>query len=111
MAWDAGAVMTEAETKFSAFALKAIVISLQRDINLEIQTFLREAASFQMPQPSNVGDSKSYMGLHFPILARLFQYRKANTEFKPPESIVEVLHSAEASCLPQKKWHMVQAIL
>lgn len=111
LAWDAGAVMTEAETKCSTFALNAIVISLQRDINLEIQTFLREAAGPQMPQPSNVEGSKSYMRLHFPILATLFQYRKANTEFKPPEPIVEVLQCAEASCLPQKERHMVQAIL
>lgn len=111
LAWNAGAVMTEAETKCSAFALKAIVISLQRDINLEIQTFLREAAGPKVPESNNVEDSKSYMRLHFPILATLFQYRKANTEFKPPEQIVEVLHYAEASCLPQKKRQIAQAIL
>lgn len=110
-AWNADAVMTEAETKCSAFALNAIVISLQRDINLEIQTFLREAAGPQVPQPSNVEESKNYMRLHFPSLATLLHYRKAKTEFKPPEPIVEVLHSAEASCLPQNKRQIAQAIL
>lgn len=111
LAWNAGAVMTRAETKCSTFVLNAIVISLHRDINLEIQTFLREATGPQVPQANNVEDSKSYMRLHFPVLATIFQYRKANTEFKPPEPIVEVLHYAEASCLPQKKRHIAQAIL
>lgn len=111
LAWDAGALMTEAETKCSAFALNAIVISLQRDINLEIQTFLRLAAGPQVPPPSDVEESKNYMRVHFPILATLLHYRKAMTEFKPPEPIVEVLHSAEASCLPQKKRQIAQAIL
>lgn len=111
LAWDVGAVMTEAETKCSTFALNAILISLQRDINLEIQNFLREAAGPKVPQSENVEDSKSYMRLHFPILAALLQYRKANTQFKPPGSIIEVLHYAEASCLPQKKRHIAQAVL
>lgn len=111
LAWDAGAVKTEAETKCSTFALNAIVISLQRDINLEIQNFLREASGPQVPEPSNVEESKNYMRLHFPILATLLQYRKALTEFKPPEPIVEVLQSAEASCQPQKKRQIAQAIL
>lgn len=112
LAWDAGAVMTEAETNCSTFALNAIVISLQRDINLEIQTFLRQAHGLQVPQPSNnVEESKDYMRLHFPSLATLLQYRKAKTEFKPPEPIVEILHSVEASCLPQKKRQIAKEIL
>lgn len=113
LAWDTGAVMTEAESpNCSTFALNAIVISLQRDINLEIQTFLRQAHGPQVPQPSNsVEESKNYMRLHLPILATLLQYRKAKTEFKPPEPIVEILHSVEASCLPQRKRQIAQEIL
>lgn len=110
MAWDTGVIMAEVETKRSTFALNAIVISLQRDINLEIQTFLREAGP-QVPQSKDVEELKSYMRLHFPVLATLFQYHKATTEFKPPAPIVEVLHYAEASCLPQKKRHIAQAVL
>ena len=108
MAWDTGVVM---ETKCSTFVLNAIVISLQRDTNREIQTFLRESAGPQVPQSKDVEDLKSYMLLHFPILATLLQYRKATTEFKPPEPIVEILHYAEASCLPQKKRHIPLATL
>lgn len=114
LAWHAGAVTTEAgTTSCSTFALNAIVISLQRDINLEIQTFLREADGPQIPQPSsnNVEESKNYMRLHLPILTTLLQYRKAETKFKPPEPIVEILHSAEASCLPQKKREISQEVL
>lgn len=111
MAWDTNFVMTEAETRCSTFVLNAIVISLQRDIDLEIQTFLCEAAGPQVPQSKDVEDLKSYMRLHFPVLATLLQYRKATTEFKPPEPIVEVLHYAEASCLLQRKRHIAQILL
>lgn len=111
MAWDTNVLMTEAETKCSTFVLNAIVISLQREIDLEIQTFLCEAAGPQVPQSKDVEDLKSYMRLHFPVLATLLQYRKATTEFKPPDPIVEVLHYAEASCLPQRKRHIAQTLL
>ena len=99
---------------YSDFVLKAISFSLLLNINREIQTFLhRPAWPNQIPLPATDQDPDEILRLHFPILAAVLKCRHATaagTE-RPPESIIELLQHAEASCLPQKKRHVGREIM
>lgn len=95
-----------------AEAFQYTYFSLLNDINLEIQAFLHKSR-----WPNTIKTSKdalrvkNFLRLHLPILFKLLQHPSALNQSTPPEPILYLLQFAEASCLPQKKRHILRTTL
>lgn len=106
----AGRVHAEDEHSTSAF--QYIYLSLLTDINLEIQVFLHKFRRPTVIKPSEYDRKMDrFLHLHLPILSKVLQHQSTRDQSTPPEPIISLLQYAEASCLPQKKRHILRTIL
>ena len=93
-------------------AFQYTYFSLLTDINLEIQAFLHKAKWPNKVKPSKDDRSmKNFLRLHLPILSKLLQHPSALNPSTPPEHVLFLLQYVEASCMPQKKRHILRATL
>ena len=93
-------------------AMDCVVFSLLIAVNLEIQTFLRNAKwPNRIPFPKGSDASNAFIRIHLPILAKTLQHPQASNPTKPPQQVIEVLQYAEVSCHPQKKRQITAATL
>ena len=101
-----------AEDEHSTSAFQYIYLSLLSDINLEIQAFLHKSRWPNRIKPSEYDRQMDrFLHLHLPILSKVLQHPSARDQSIPPEPILSLLQYAEASCLPQKKRHILRATL
>ena len=95
-----------------AEAFQYTYFSLLNDINLEIQAFLHKSRwPNKIQSPKDAQGMKSFLRLHLPIFFKLLQHPSALDQSNPPERILYLLQFAEASCLPQKKRHILRTTL
>ena len=86
--------------------------SILTEINLEIQIFLHRSIWPNKIKPSKDPQSrKNFLRLHLPIFFKLLQHPSALNPSTPPEHILYLLQYAEASCMPQKKRHILRNTL
>ena len=100
-----------AEDEHSTSAFQYIYLSLLTDINLEIQAFLHKSRPNMVKPSQDDRTMDRFLHLHLPILSKLLQHPSARAQSTPPEPILSLLQYAEASCLPQKKRHILRATL
>lgn len=101
-----------AEDEHSTSAFQYIYLSLLTDINLEIQAFLHKSRGPNIIKPSEYDRKMDrFLHLHLPILSKVLQHPSARDQSAPPEPIISLLQYAEASCLPQKKRHILRTTL
>ncbi len=95
-----------------AEAFQYTYFSLLNDINLEIQAFLHKSRwPDKIKSPKDAPSMKSFLRLHLPIFSKLLQHPSALNQSTPPEHVLYLLQYAEASCLPQKKRHILRTTL
>lgn len=95
-----------------AEAFQYTYFSILTDINLEIQTFLHKSRWPNKIKPSKDAQSrKNFLRLHLPTFFKLLQHPSALNQYSHPEHILYLLQYAEASCLPQKKRHILRNTL
>ncbi|MCJ1243356.1 hypothetical protein MMC30_000553, partial [Trapelia coarctata] len=95
---------------YSMFALKAVILSLQTDINREVQALLsRGGWPSKLPPAREKHDIPSFLRLHLPILGAVLAHPSAFTADPLPTDLVSLLKHAEASCLPQSKRQVLKS--
>ena len=94
---------------YSMFALQAVILSLQTDINREVRVFLSQGGwPSKLPPAKEKHDTPSFLKLHLPILGAVLSHPCAFTTDPLPTHLVSLLNHAEASCLPQSKRQVMQ---
>lgn len=110
IAWSNHSSDSTSGTGYSRFALKAVILSLQTDINREIQTLVsRGGWPSKLPPAKESHDVLSFLHLHVPILAAVLAHPGAFTPDPIPTHLLPLINHAEASCLPQSKRQVLKS--
>ena len=95
----------------SDWAREAALLSVLWSINTQIRIFLDGAKWPNVITFPKTVDCGPFLRLHLSILSKILYHPNSSSQTTPPETVIEILEYAHASCSPQRKRHIASSIL